>query len=297
MITYNRSAFGLNIIFRLHGSAVYRAIFPSLVSVAIYMLIQRYYQEGGKISFGEELGHPYAIGALVASASFLVVFRANQGYARYWEGASSVTQMMSKWLDATTHTWTYHLQCDHYKKVKPPSFFDYPDLNHLYLTRDRERGVSYEDVQDLEDDLISKTSSKKKSVGKSGKFKHHTMTKLEEEIYKRRVQAVVKSINKVDSARKPRIPLNSQQGSGSTLPHFIFPFRSDEIPRSRSAEDVSRSRSDGEIGDSSDDDLDLVGSSEKNAFAYINKPGQGKTHPTFWKTPTRWQFGCLLYSQ
>jgi predicted membrane chloride channel (bestrophin family) len=151
MITYNRSAFGLNLIFQVHGSAVYRAVFPSLISVAIFFLWQRFYN-APKFDYGENLGHPYAIGALVASSSFLVVFRANQGYARYWEGCGSVHHMMGKWLDSTVHAGVYHLQCDHYKDIKPPSYFDYPELNNLYLTRDRERGVNYEDEDEEDED-------------------------------------------------------------------------------------------------------------------------------------------------
>ena len=42
-------------------------------------------------------------------------------------------------MDATAHTAIYHLQCDHYDKIKPPSFYDYPDLNSQFMTRDRER--------------------------------------------------------------------------------------------------------------------------------------------------------------
>jgi len=87
----------------------------------------------------DDLNHPYALGVLVASITFIVVFRLNQGYGRYWEAASNVHQMMSKWLDAITHTACYHMQCAHYDQIKPPSFFDYPELNAYYLTRDRER--------------------------------------------------------------------------------------------------------------------------------------------------------------
>lgn len=46
---------------------------------------------------------------------------------------------MSKWLDATMHCAVFHLQSDHYEKVKPPSFFDHDDLNKLNLTRARKR--------------------------------------------------------------------------------------------------------------------------------------------------------------
>lgn len=142
MIIYNRSAFGVNLLFRIRGSSVYRTIFPSLLSVGLYCLLHYVYNDG-KIERERELGHPYAVGVLVGSITFLIVFRANQGYARYWEGASSTHHMMSKWMDATVHSCVYHLQCDHYKDIKPPSYFDYPELNDLFLTRDRERGQEY----------------------------------------------------------------------------------------------------------------------------------------------------------
>ena len=142
MIIYNRSAFGVNLLFRIRGSSVYRTIFPSLLSVGLYCLLHYVYNDG-KIERERELGHPYAVGVLVGSITFLIVFRANQGYARYWEGASSTHHMMSKWMDATVHSCVYHLQCDHYKDIKPPSYFDYPELNDLFLTRDRERGQDY----------------------------------------------------------------------------------------------------------------------------------------------------------
>lgn len=150
MITYDRSAFGLNLIFRVHGSAVYRSVLPSLFSVAIYCLAHFRYQAGW-FPYHEEQeqdsGHPYAFGVLVSSITFLIVFRASQGYARYWEGAGAVHSMMSKWLDASIHAGVYHLQCDHYKSIKPPSYFEYPELNHMFLTRDRERGAAFYDQE------------------------------------------------------------------------------------------------------------------------------------------------------
>ena len=46
---------------------------------------------------------------------------------------------MSKWMDATYFSSVFHLQSDHYKDMKPPSFFHYDELNELNLTRDREQ--------------------------------------------------------------------------------------------------------------------------------------------------------------
>jgi len=138
MIQYHRSAFGLNLLLRAHGSAVYRGSVMGFLSM-IFLIIVRKTWEGPHHRTPDELDHPYAVGVLVATLTFLLVFRAQSAYGRYWEACGGVYHMMSKWMDATTHTAVYHMQCDHYNHVKPPVFYDYPHLNQHYLTRDRER--------------------------------------------------------------------------------------------------------------------------------------------------------------
>lgn len=143
MINYNRSAFGWKLIFRFHGSAIYRSVVPALFAVALFNVYKTYVAVTNEINEDGErekdVIHPYAVGVLVTSSTFLIVFRLNQSYNRYWEACGNTHQFMSKWMDATTHTCVYHMQCDHYKGIRPPSFFDYPELNNLYMTRDRER--------------------------------------------------------------------------------------------------------------------------------------------------------------
>ena len=95
MITYDRSAFGFNLILRVHGSAVYRSVIPGCLSILCLLLI-RYLRNGdfsGDDHEENDLQHPYAIGVLVGSTTFLIVFRINQGYSRYWEAASCCFQM------------------------------------------------------------------------------------------------------------------------------------------------------------------------------------------------------------
>lgn len=43
--------------------------------------------------------HPYPMGALISALTFLLTFRANFSYNRYWESVTAVHQMHSKWLD------------------------------------------------------------------------------------------------------------------------------------------------------------------------------------------------------
>jgi predicted membrane chloride channel (bestrophin family) len=143
MIQYHRYAFGLNLLLRVHGSAVYRAMIPGSISVLFLIWIRSMwgsnndFNKNGEAA-AREIEHPYAVGVLVASITFLLVFRTQQAYARYWEACTSVHHMMSKWMDATIHTANFHMQCSHFDHIKPPSYYDHPDLNKEFLTRDRE---------------------------------------------------------------------------------------------------------------------------------------------------------------
>jgi len=150
MITYERTAFGVGLFFQLRGSALYRAMIPGLVSVAVSVLMSEIWlhrkvtddwrsnthPDNG--TENNQLLHPYVVGVLVGTISFLLIFRMQQGYARYWEACGAIHQMMSKWLDAVSHTAVYHMQCAHYDQIKPPSFFEYPELDSKNLTRYRE---------------------------------------------------------------------------------------------------------------------------------------------------------------
>lgn len=145
MIEYTKGAYGLNLLWRVHGSAVYAASFPGVISAAIFLLIHYKWEDSDSA-----LNHPYGIGVFVTSVTFLIVFRANNGYQRYWEACGAVHHFMSKWLDAVIHTGVYHLQCAHYESIKPPSYFDYPNLNRYNLRRERE----------CEKDLLAETQAK-----------------------------------------------------------------------------------------------------------------------------------------
>lgn len=141
------------------------------------LVLIRYLRAGDDVFTGQardenDLQHPYAIAVLVSCTTFLIVFRANQGYSRYWEAAGSIHQMMSKWLDATIHTGCYHMQCAHYDAIKPPSFFDYPELNAYYLTRDRERyyqvpkGDKSHVLRDLDDGKLNNIVEADETTGR-----------------------------------------------------------------------------------------------------------------------------------
>jgi len=148
MIEYAKTYFGINLMNRVHGSAVYKSIIPALLSISIFGLIRFYIREE---MFSEEdlFDHPYAIGVLVTSVTFLIAFRANYGYQRYWGAASDIHSFMSKALDATVMCASFHMQCSHYDAIKPGSFFDHPELLNFSVCRKREIGAGVKTINKL----------------------------------------------------------------------------------------------------------------------------------------------------
>lgn len=73
--------------------------------------------------------------------NFLFVF----ARVRYWEGATAIYQMMSKWLDGITMTGAFHYQSKHYDAIKPPTFFDHPGVNFRSGLK-RRRVLTSEDI-------------------------------------------------------------------------------------------------------------------------------------------------------
>lgn len=130
MITYLGDSFGVNILFRVHGSAVYKSLTPTILASAVYVILY----EVVELSYDEDpplFLHPYPINALVTAYTFLLVFRANYSYSRWWEAYSNVYGMHSKWLDFATSVTSFHLQSVRYDAQRPPAFGAYPEVRSL----------------------------------------------------------------------------------------------------------------------------------------------------------------------
>jgi len=134
MIEYHDGGpFGIRLIFRAHGSAVIKAIIPASVSVLVLYGVMHHQGFDIAAPFDEKerlVGHPYAVGALLAAFSFLIVFRANFAYARYWEACQQVHHMHSKWTDMATCLAAFHYQSTLYSKIRPPAFGQHESLQH-----------------------------------------------------------------------------------------------------------------------------------------------------------------------
>jgi hypothetical protein len=78
MIPYSDGVFGFSILFRIHGSAIYKALTPAVISSTIYGLLFLYIPSS--TWYYPLFVHPYPMAALVTAFTFLLVFRANCKY-------------------------------------------------------------------------------------------------------------------------------------------------------------------------------------------------------------------------
>jgi len=141
MIQYYKGAFNFNLLCRFSGSSAYRGMLAGLVSLSFYF----FYTFGNHELFtesGDPFYHPNAVLVLISAVSLIIVFKVNNSYSRHWEAYGRVFEMMGRFQDATQHMVAYHMQCDHFDAMRPPSYYDFFELNNMNLTRDRERALS-----------------------------------------------------------------------------------------------------------------------------------------------------------
>lgn len=161
MIVYTNSFFGLSYLVRVHGSAAYKALVPSIVSTGFFLFLQyaTSLEEHEMLPDTAELPpdaaelfptnrlllHPFAVGAFISFFSFLLTFRLNFAYGRYWEAATAVHQMLSKWLDCLLMLAALHYQARQFDDIKPPSFGANPTLKSKdVINRERNCETTYE---------------------------------------------------------------------------------------------------------------------------------------------------------
>lgn len=155
MIKYNSGIFGFQLLFRFDGSAVFKSVLPAISSSIIYVVLHFIFddeQYDVPIMF-----HPYPMGALIAALTFLLSFRANFSYNRYWEALSSVHTMHSRWIDVGIEVSAFHLQSSFYDTDKPISFGTIvskdPKLNSVPRNRERTNELTLQELEKTLDQL------------------------------------------------------------------------------------------------------------------------------------------------
>lgn len=101
MINYDPGKYQLRFIFSLHGSVIPRACAYAVPSGLLAVALKVLDMEG---IIPDEASGILSNNAAYAGFSFVVgfllVFRTSQAYSRFWDGATTVQQMQSKWCDA-----------------------------------------------------------------------------------------------------------------------------------------------------------------------------------------------------
>ena len=108
-----------------HGSPVFKVILPTTVSTCFLLFIS---WARTKLDDEGSTGHPYSVGAFMGFFSFLLTFRLNYAYQRYWEAATAVHQMLSKWVSiflSLSHLYMLPEFC--------PSRLEIHILNHHFV--------------------------------------------------------------------------------------------------------------------------------------------------------------------
>eukprot|EP00892_Ulva_mutabilis_P012037 jgi/Ulvmu1/9205/UM005_0305.1 len=103
MILYEKHFYGVALLFQLFGSAVPRSLpFALFGGLVAYIL---------RLFFGEYLEthwrHPAPYQAISFIVGFMVTFRSNFGYNRYWEGCTNMRLMSQRFADAVVQVITF----------------------------------------------------------------------------------------------------------------------------------------------------------------------------------------------
>ena len=83
LVTYKNSLFGFHLIFRVHGSAVWKASLPAVFSTLILLAYVEIWGKDIEENYLTRVTeNVYTIGAFISFFSFLLTFRLNFAYAR-----------------------------------------------------------------------------------------------------------------------------------------------------------------------------------------------------------------------
>ena len=127
MIPYEGGLYNFHLLFRVHGSAVYKSVIPALLSTNLYLLVYFFYPRADEIAISDSddqyaFDDPYAIAVIIGVFTFLLTFRVNDSYRKFWEATNSVFSLQSTLINAGTLIASFHYQSSYYDDVRPVGF-------------------------------------------------------------------------------------------------------------------------------------------------------------------------------
>merc|ERR1719329_787018 len=102
MIRYNSGFGGLCLLCHTSGSVFPHAILWAAPAAGLSLVYGHLYQDVFELEDWNLQGFSAVWGGFTFVLGFLVVFRTQTAYSRYWEGAALVSQCRAEWLNATS---------------------------------------------------------------------------------------------------------------------------------------------------------------------------------------------------
>ena len=123
MIEYRKGLFGVPALFHFHGSVLPRCVLPGLLSAAITACIRwigiSTHDLEAQSMWNVESENEYssygkgAFASLNVVVGFLLVYRTQQGYARYWQARMAFQRMSAYWGSAFIHACFFAKKAPH----------------------------------------------------------------------------------------------------------------------------------------------------------------------------------------
>mmetsp|Transcript_10897 Transcript_10897/g.22508 ORF Transcript_10897/g.22508 Transcript_10897/m.22508 type:complete len:407 (-) Transcript_10897:58-1278(-) len=120
MLTYKKGCSGIYLLLRIAGTAWPHGILPGLLSAGLGLVLSSVKDVDDLVSNKELfIDNPYPYQLFAYLVGFVLIFRTNFSYLRYWEALDAVQRMGAKWadgacmavaFDAKGDVWTPHLQ-------------------------------------------------------------------------------------------------------------------------------------------------------------------------------------------
>lgn len=96
MIEYDKSWYGFGLLFKVYGSPFPRALPFAILATIGALNVNFLWGEALPL----EWRHPFAYSTFSFIVGFMLIFRTNFGYQRYWEGCTNLQLMTQRFSDA-----------------------------------------------------------------------------------------------------------------------------------------------------------------------------------------------------
>ncbi|CAJ1452956.1 unnamed protein product, partial [Effrenium voratum] len=117
MIHYQHGSWGICFLWQLRGSTLPKGLMWAIPWAAVAGMLTWAKMRSGEnyepVDAGTLLG---AYGFFISLLAFMVAFRNNHGWSRYWEGATLLQQTRGEWFNAMSSTFAFCNQAPEYKE-------------------------------------------------------------------------------------------------------------------------------------------------------------------------------------